>query len=63
MLRESSTAVWRRSAALAACCTLAMLCAGCGIKGPLKAPPGTTVPPMQQPQGVELPPPPSTERQ
>jgi predicted small lipoprotein YifL len=63
MLRESSPAVWHRCAALAACCALAMLCAGCGIKGPLKPPPGATLPPMQTPQGVEMPPPPSTERQ
>jgi predicted small lipoprotein YifL len=44
-------AVARRAATIA---LVAMAVAGCGIKGPLKAPPGAKAPPPP-PAGVELP--------
>ncbi|HEY7902590.1 MAG TPA: lipoprotein [Casimicrobiaceae bacterium] len=50
MLREFAPAARRLAVALVACA----LVAGCGIKGPLKAPPGAKAPPPPPP-GVELP--------
>jgi len=51
MLRQ-----FRRAAALAAVTLLvAGALAGCGVKGPLKAPAGTAPPPPPPPAGVELP--------
>lgn len=50
MLREF-TPIARR---LAIACLVAVTLGGCGIKGPLKAPPGGAAPPAPPP-GVELP--------